>query len=49
MAIMAYEFIENSLHNMLWEENDGIATKTWKGGLSRYYQSNCSCTLTDKG
>ena len=49
MAIMAYEFIENSLPNMLWNENDGIATKTWKGGLSKYVQSNCSCTLTDRG
>lgn len=35
--------------NMLQIPASGIVLKQWTTGLSSYTQSNCSCTLTDKG
>ena len=35
--------------NMLQIPASGIVLKQWTTGLSSYEQSNCSCTLTDKG
>ena len=35
--------------NMLQIPASGIVLKEWTTGLSSYTQSNCSCTLTDKG
>lgn len=35
--------------NMLQIPASGIVLKQWTDGLSSYTQSNCSCTLTDKG
>ena len=35
--------------NMLQIPASGIVLRQWTTGLSSYTQSNCSCTLTDKG
>ena len=35
--------------NMLQIPASSIVLKQWTAGLSSYTQSNCSCTLTDKG
>ena len=46
--LLSEEFDELS-NNMLTLENNGITTKKWLGGLSRYTQANCQCTLEDDG
>ena len=46
--ISFYEYEEKS-HNMLFDQNIGILTKTWVAGLSKYNQTHCQCTLTDDG
>jgi hypothetical protein len=37
------------MKNILEEANRGIELKQWIGGLDKYIQTNCQCTLTDDG